>query len=91
MDDIDIYIVQMPYTTGSKADWHSLDARYFVIKSNNMDNVEISMEKVSPLFSRIIIMSDAHSYIEDFQPSDMSHIHLNQLWQFHVSNGIAHL
>ncbi|XP_063687892.1 YTH domain-containing protein 1-like isoform X1 [Bolinopsis microptera] len=29
----------------SKADWHSFDARYFVIKSNNMDNVEISMEK----------------------------------------------
>ena len=36
----------MSYTTGSKADWHSFDARYFVIKSNNMDNVEISMEKV---------------------------------------------
>ena len=36
----------MFYTTGTKADWHSLDARYFVIKSNNMDNVEISMEKV---------------------------------------------
>jgi hypothetical protein len=48
-----IYKVQIPYTTGSKADWHSLDARYFVIKSNNMDNVEISMEKVSLVFSTI--------------------------------------
>ncbi|KAL5250061.1 hypothetical protein ACHWQZ_G015959 [Mnemiopsis leidyi] len=28
-----------------RTDWHSIDARYFVIKSNNMDNVEISMEK----------------------------------------------
>ena len=42
----DLFKVQMFYTTGTKADWHSLDARYFVIKSNNMDNVEISMEKV---------------------------------------------
>ena len=42
-------------TPASKpVDWQSLEARYFVIKSNNMDNVEISMEKVTLLFQILV-------------------------------------